>query len=41
MVKLRNAYYCNLKLLLILLVIYGHGSSRRYGKTPPCIRSTV
>ena len=24
MVKLRNAYYCNLKLLLILLVIYGH-----------------
>lgn len=24
MVKLRNAYYCNLKLLLIFLVIYGH-----------------
>lgn len=24
MVKLRNAYYCNLKLILIWLVIYGH-----------------
>lgn len=24
MVKLRSAYYCNLKLLLIFLVVWGH-----------------
>ena len=24
MIKLRNAYYCNLKLLLIFLVVFGH-----------------
>ncbi len=31
MVKLRNAYYCNLKLLLIYLVVFGHLIEPRLG----------
>ena len=34
MVKLRNARYCNLKLLLIFLVIFGHAIEPRIGTDP-------
>lgn len=34
MVKLRNAYYCNLKLLLIFLVVFGHCIEPEIGSEP-------
>lgn len=34
MIKLRSAYYCNLKLLLLFLVIYGHAIEPTISKDP-------
>lgn len=38
MVKLRNAFYCNLKLLLLFLVIYGHWIEPEIGSDPGLYR---
>ena len=38
MVKLRNAYYCNLKLLLIFLVVYGHAIEPSISEDPSLYR---
>ena len=38
MVKLRNAYYCNLKLFLIWLVIFGHLIESNIGTSPRLYR---
>ena len=38
MIKLRNAYYCNLKLFLIFLVILGHFLEPQIGKSPALYR---